>query len=316
MPLTLNGFSALDSLPSGRFVAPNGKTVYVRDDDVAVIFEHVARFWHEKIEPLPKATYNEWPNERKGYIVIHGWRPKGTTVGVGDVSNHRSGTAIDILGDRHPYKSAPGRDGFTAAQRARLRKMAADPILARRDGKSIIRLGIDFAPAYYDPMHVEIAPGTKPADLRLVADRLRAAKTGLKTRKPKGILAKRGTKAPALVEVIQRRCTYFDPNLKIDGAFGPKTEAAVKAWQRALGVTVDGVVGPATVKADLRRIGLFKRGSTGSLVRFIQYVVGVERDGVYGPLTEKAVKECQRHAGLKPDGVFGPRSIEALITKP
>src|ERR1019366_93627 len=37
--------------------------------------------------------------------------------------------------------------------------------------------------------------------------------------------------------------------LPIDGIFGPKTEAAVKNFQRAKGLTVDGIVGPHTKKA-------------------------------------------------------------------
>lgn len=315
MPLTLNGFPALSSRPPGRFTAPNGKTVYVLDNDVAEIFKFVTEFWHENIERLPKATYNEWPRERSGYIVIHGYRPPGTTVGVGDVSNHRSGTAIDILGDRHPYKSAPGRDGFSSTQRAKLRAMSRDQRLKRRDGKSIIRLGIDFERAYYDPMHVEIAPGTKAADLHLVAQRLRRG-AGKDIRKPKGVLARRGTRAPALVLCIQQRVKFFDPSLRLDSDFGEKTEAAVKAWQRALGVTPDGVVGPATIKADLAFRGTLRRGQRNAQVRFVQYIVGVERDGVYGSVTEAAVKECQAWAGLEPDGVFGPKSRDRLVIRP
>jgi peptidoglycan hydrolase-like protein with peptidoglycan-binding domain len=41
----------------------------------------------------------------------------------------------------------------------------------------------------------------------------------------------------------------FKPPLKVDGIFGPKTLAAVKAFQRSHGLKVDGLVGPLTTAA-------------------------------------------------------------------
>lgn len=47
----------------------------------------------------------------------------------------------------------------------------------------------------------------------------------------------------ALQEALRSR--GFDPG-RTDGVFGPKTQAAVQAFQRSQGITVDGIVGPQT----------------------------------------------------------------------
>jgi len=79
----------------------------------------------------------------------------------------------------------------------------------------------------------------------------------------------------------------FNPGAA-DGIFGPRTEAAVKAFQRAAGITVDGIVGPRTwaalaaggVANDTPRPGETRRASDFVRVALAQdgdrYVYGAE----------------------------------------
>ena len=60
---------------------------------------------------------------------------------------------------------------------------------------------------------------------------------------------KRGSTGPEVTALQQRLQELgFDPN-GIDGVFGPGTESAVRAFQQAKGLTVDGKVGPNTQAA-------------------------------------------------------------------
>jgi peptidoglycan hydrolase-like protein with peptidoglycan-binding domain len=110
----------------------------------------------------------------------------------------------------------------------------------------------------------------------------------------------------------------------IDGQFGSRTEAAVKAFQRAQGIAVDGVVGDITWlnidEADNSNPTI-RRGSTGNPVRRAQKRLtlggydtnGV--DGIFGADTEAAVRRFQGDRALTVDGVVGPRTwaeIDAL----
>ena len=70
--------------------------------------------------------------------------------------------------------------------------------------------------------------------------------------------------------------------------------------------------GGATASSEV----IVKRGDRGSAVRAIQRQLGITADGVFGPMTERAVKRFQRRHGLVPDGIVGPLTRGALGLRP
>jgi peptidoglycan hydrolase-like protein with peptidoglycan-binding domain len=72
-------------------------------------------------------------------------------------------------------------------------------------------------------------------------------------------------KGDLVVEAQERLVTAGYP-IPVDGDFGASTEAAVQAFQTAKGLTVDGLVGPATWQALLRypavKVTWTKKGAT------------------------------------------------------
>lgn len=63
-----------------------------------------------------------------------------------------------------------------------------------------------------------------------------------------GQVLKRGDSGP-LVRDLQYKLKEKGFNIVADGIFGPRTEDAVKAFQKKYGLKVDGIAGPATYKA-------------------------------------------------------------------
>jgi peptidoglycan hydrolase-like protein with peptidoglycan-binding domain len=109
--------------------------------------------------------------------------------------------------------------------------------------------------------------------------------------------------------------------LTVDGVFGPKTKAAVVAFQRAHHLTVDGVVGAKTWGALIVTV---KLGSTGSAVRAVQDQANFRNgrggvtltvDGIFGPKTQKWIRAFQAAEGFKADGVVGLLTWQALVTE-
>ncbi len=98
-----------------------------------------------------------------------------------------------------------------------------------------------------------------------------------------------------------------------DGDFGPGTEKALRDYQAANGLAVDGVAGPDTfMHMKLYELVLLMNGSRGETVKKVQAELGVTADGIYGPATAKVVQAFQAKHGLVADGLVGPDTLEKM----
>lgn len=136
-----------------------------------------------------------------------------------------------------------------------------------------------------------------------------------------------GSKGAAVVTLQNKlKAAGFNPGAA-DGSFGPKTAAAVKAFQRARGLAADGIVGPKTwsaLNAGASSGGsgpTLRQGMKGEPVRALQsrlnqlgFNAGTA-DGDFGPKTTAAVKAFQKARGLAADGVVGPKTWDKLGIK-
>jgi hypothetical protein len=120
---------------------PNG----VLRGDVATVLLHVARRFHEEVEPL----HPGW---------CWGWEVKKIN-GTDTFSNHASGTALDLNAPDHPVGPA---GTFTDRQVARIRRILDDC-----DG--VVRWGGDYS-GDKDEMHFEIVKGR--AAVAALADKI------------------------------------------------------------------------------------------------------------------------------------------------
>ena len=115
----------------------------------APLLVHFAEWFDATIEPIDKGVYDDWGYN---YAAIPG-QPV--------LSNHASGTAIDLNATKHPWKAT--HSGFTAIQEAQIR------LKVRMFG---LRWGWDYKTGWRDPMHYEINLTQAMAAARIAALKL------------------------------------------------------------------------------------------------------------------------------------------------
>ena len=134
-------------------------------------------------------------------------------------------------------------------------------------------------------------------------------------------LVKRGSKIFP-VRPLQQLLRARKHPVAVDGIFGPNTESAVKAFQKAQGLAADGIVGPQTWP---KLVVTVKKGSTGDAVKAVQEVMkfhdqsdgeggGVLVDGIFGPKTDAWVRGFQDALGITVDGIVGPITWRAMVS--
>ncbi|WP_235693086.1 peptidoglycan-binding domain-containing protein [Deinococcus aquaedulcis] len=120
------------------------------------------------------------------------------------------------------------------------------------------------------------------------------------------------------VVTLQYLLRHRGQTLSVDGAFGTGTDTAVRNFQRANGLVVDGIVGGNTWE---KLITTVQQGANNNAVRAVQDQLrsgygysGVTVDGVFGSGTNTAVRDFQSKRGLSVDGVVGLNTWHALVT--
>ena len=241
MAKSQNGWSANDrGVVSRRMVPGTEVGLTVRNGPAGDLLLEVASLFDRFVQDIDNArgALDDW---------AYAERP---IRGGSDLSNHASGTAIDLNATKWPL----GKEASVNLNGDQIAKVRS--IVAATGG--VVRWGGDYR-GRKDPMHFEINDGKTEEDCRRALDALRGSSTPagpyVKTSEalPFLTVGNRGPSVRALQAWINGHNWTPDIICKPDGDFGPKTRDAVKAAQAQCGVTADGIVGPNTNRAFWER---------------------------------------------------------------
>lgn len=137
-----------------------------------------------------------------------------------------------------------------------------------------------------------------------------------------------GKEVTFLQRLLSSRGMY--PMKEIDGSYGPKTEKAVRTYQKWISehggsLVVDGVCGPATwsnilgISGEVKTVRQVQVGSQNISVYIAQELLisfGLYHgalDGEFGLATRQAVIDVQKKFNIAQDGVCGPITFRKMI---
>ena len=334
MATSQNGYRANDRSLIASYKVPGGK-ISMRKGDVATVLSYVANRFHSEVEPL------KWPGNW-GYA-------ERKIRGGSSLSNHASGTAIDLNAPAH-YLGARGT--FSAKQVRAIRRIL-------KDCGGVVRWGGDYR-GRKDEMHFEINAGT--AAVARVAKAIRAGK---KPGPSGGAVSGGGSSSPTyktvsgstpLVKLYHKgepvKRVQAAVGVKADSYYGPSTVKAVKKWQKANGLAADGIFGdkswgvlnggkakkPKKPSSSAPKFplpkghwmgvessnpknhsGYYKKDRPAikqwqSRMKSRGWTIGV--DGIFGPQSERVAKQFQKQVKVAQDGLVGEVTFKKSWTAP
>lgn len=149
-PVSQNGYSANDRAVIATYTVPGtALKVALRKGDVSVILIEFLRRYNIEVEPLTHTPQDLWGYAERTI--------RGSTT---ELSNHASGTAVDVRATAHPL-AVPGT--FTPGQVTALRRLLAD-------FTPVLRWGGDYT-GRVDEMHIEVVGATRA--VKSLAERIR-----------------------------------------------------------------------------------------------------------------------------------------------
>jgi peptidoglycan hydrolase-like protein with peptidoglycan-binding domain len=231
MAYSQNGYKANDRSLIATYRAGKASVkISMRKGDVSSVLLHFINWFDKNIQPIRQ-------KDTGGYV-------ERTIIGSKTISNHASGTAVDLRWNDHPL----GKSGtFTDAQEKKIQTQ-----LKFYDG--VLRWGGNYS-GRKDEMHFEInknlaavsavarkikgTPAPTPVKGQIPVDGQLGPKTYTKWQQvTHQTVNGRGT--PTFIRWVQSYLRdRVDHRLAVDGNFGPNT---IRALQRYMGSPVDGVI--------------------------------------------------------------------------